>query len=425
MKVSVSPLKGPFVKRLRVPPDKSLTHRAYMLAAVAKGTSCVLNPLNSEDCNSTKGCLEACGVPFEATRDGYLIKGGTIKEPEDVLFAGNSGTTARLLAGLLSGHPLFFVITGDPSLRRRPMRRITAPLEAMGAKILGREGKGLLPLAVMGGNLKGIHHKSPVASAQVKSAVLLAGLNAEGKTRVTEPAKSRDHTERMLKALGARVEIEGLSVCLEPSELEPFSFSVPGDPSSAAFWVAAALLVPKSEVVVEDVLLNPTRTGFFQVLKRMGADVEWEVEEERLGEPVGRVMARYSGALRPVEIGKEELPAMIDEVPLFALVASRAEGATVIREAHELRVKESDRIAATVSELSKIGVRIEELEDGMVIEGPCTIEGGYCHSHGDHRMAMTLAVAGLASRKGITIEEAQWVSISYPDFFRVIEDAVS
>ena len=392
-----------------------------MLAAVARGESMIFNPLLSKDCLSTKGCLERCGVLFEDIEDGFRIKGG-IREPDDVLDAGNSGTTARLLMGLLSGYPLFFVITGDESLRRRPMGRVVEPLSLMGACFMGRGENRLLPVAARGGALKGISYRTKVASAQVKSAILLAGLNAEGTTVVEEPSKSRDHTERMLKALGADIEVAGLRVAVRQSKVEGFSFEVPGDPSSASYWVAAAVLVPGSHVVVEDVLLNPTRIGFFEVLKDMGADVEFEVEGKRLGEPVGRVEARYSPELKPFVVEGDMIPRLIDEIPLLALVATAACGESVIKDASELRVKESDRISSTVSELLRIGADVEELPDGMVIRGPSRLEGGRCWSHRDHRIAMTLAVAGLVSKKGVEIEEAQWVSISYPDFFSILEE---
>ena len=416
--MKVSPAEKPFVRRLRVPSDKSITHRAYMLAAVANGASLVLNPLRSRDCESTRDCLARCGVVFEEVEGGFRVVGG-LEEPDDVLDAGNSGTTARLLCGLLAGYPFTFFITGDASLRRRPMDRVLKPLHKMGARFMARGGRWL-PLGVEGGELRGIEYHTPVASAQVKSAVLLAGLRAEGKTVVVEPSKSRDHTERMLSALGVPVKVEGLRVEVEPASFEGFELEVPGDPSSAAYWVAAAVLVPDSEVVVEDVLLNPTRIGFLEVLKDMGAHVEWEVVSTRLGEPVGVIAARYSPHLAPFRIDGKLLPRLIDEVPLLALVASRAEGESVVVEASELRVKESDRIRTTVAELSRIGVDIEELEEGMVIRGPCSIRGGLCHSHGDHRIAMTLAIAGLISREGVEIEEAQWVDVSYPGFFSVL-----
>ncbi len=418
-RIRIEPVKN-FVRRLSVPSDKSLTHRAFMLASVSSGRCFVGRPLLSRDCLSTKACLEACGVGFEKAEGGFFIKGG-LREPEDVLDAGNSGTTARLLMGLLSGYPFFFVITGDESLRKRPMRRVVEPLSLMGASFMGRNDAERLPIACRGGKLRGISYKTKVASAQVKSAILLAGMRAEGATVVEEPFKSRDHTERMLKALGGDVEVKGLRVKLKPFVPFSFSFEVPGDPSSAAYWVAAAVLIPGSHVVVEGVLLNPTRISFFEALREMGADVSWEIEEERLGEPVGVVEARYTPYLKGIVIGKERLPSMIDEMPLLCLVASFAEGETVVKDAGELRVKESDRISSTVSELKRLGVDIEELSDGMVVRGPSPPKGGRCFSHRDHRIAMMLAVAGLASREGVEIEEPQWVSISYPDFFEVLE----
>ena len=421
MVVQVEPLKIPFKKRLKVPADKSLTHRAFMLASIASGVSEVANPLLSEDCLSTKACLEACGAVFERTSNGFFIKGGKLREPDDVLNAGNSGTTARLLTGLLAGWGFNFFITGDDSLRRRPMDRVLKPLSMMGMRYIARGEGRFLPVAVEGSELKAIEYESPIASAQVKSAILLAGLKAEGTTTVVEPSKSRDHTERMLLSLGCPLRINGLKVSLDGGfKIPPFRFKVPGDPSSAAYWIALAALLEGAEVVIEEVLLNPTRIGFLEALRKMGADVSWMVEQERMNEPVGTACARYSPHLKGIEVNTKDIPFMIDEIPLLALVASQAEGETIIRGAAELRVKESDRIKSTVEELKRIGVDIEELKDGMVIRGKSAIVGGRCHSHKDHRIAMMLAIAGAISKKGVEIQEAQWVSISYPDFFKVL-----
>lgn len=413
------PKKTPITGELKVPADKSLTHRAYILSAIAKGKSEIVEPLRARDCNSTMECLIKCGINFQVEGSKVTVT-GKLREPEDVLDAGNSGTTARILTGLLSSFPFFSVITGDDSLRKRPMKRVIEPLRKMGAIINGREGDSLLPIAIKGGKLRAIDHQTEVASAQVKSAIILAGLKAEGKTIIREPMKSRDHTERMLKALGANVRITDNAVEVEPSEIEGFYFKVPKDPSSCAFLVAVAILTKGSHIIISDVLLNPTRIGFFEKLKEMGCNISWHITEERLGEPIGIVEARYTPSIKPANINKEEVPYMIDEIPIFVLIASQADGETIIRGAEELRVKESDRIKSTVSELKKIGVDIEELPDGMIVRGPSVIKGGAVYSHKDHRIAMTLAVSGLISKEGVEIEKAEWVDISFPGFFQLI-----
>jgi 3-phosphoshikimate 1-carboxyvinyltransferase len=331
----------------------------------------------------------------------------------------------RLLAGILAGQPFFSVLTGDDSLRRRPMDRIVRPLGAMGAHIMGRAGDRFAPLAIRGGNLRATHYRSPVASAQVKSAVLLAGLYADGPTTVVEPAPSRDHTERLLRGLGVSVETwvdaEGgfAARVIPPAKLPPIRARVPGDFSSAAFWVAAAVIHPNAQVTIDGVGLNPTRTGFLDVLKMMGAEVGAEVTGEAAGEPVGIITAR-SSHLKPAEVGGRLIPRLIDELPLVALVACFADGTTVIRDAAELRVKESDRLAGVAEGLSRLGVEVRELPDGLVITGPARLAAAELDARGDHRLAMAWAIAGLTAAGETRIVGAESVAVSYPAFWETL-----
>jgi len=331
---------------LRVPGDKSISHRAAILGAIARGTTRIFGYLQAEDTLSTLGCLRALGVSIQEQGSALEIRGGALREPDQVLDVGNSGTTLRLLAGVLAGQGFHSVLTGDASIRRRPMDRVADPLRRMGARISGRQGGRLAPLAIAGGGLRGIAYRSPVASAQVKSAVLLAGLFAEGETSVAEPSQSRDHTERMLGAFGVEVAREGLTTRLRgPAALNATEVRVPGDLSSAAFLLVAAALVPGSELAVTDVGLNPTRTGVLDILGMMGATLDVRDRREEGGEPVGTVAIR-AGRLRGAVIGGPLIPRAIDELPVLAVAASLAEGETVIRDAAELRVKESDRVEA-------------------------------------------------------------------------------
>jgi 3-phosphoshikimate 1-carboxyvinyltransferase len=402
---------------VRVPGDKSITHRAVTLGGVARGTTTVHGPLEAADCAATLAAFRRMGVtvdggdPLSLTSPGWAA----LTEPDDVIDCGNSGTTARLLTGLLAGLPFFSVLTGDDSLRRRPMARVTEPLARMGARIAGRDGGRLLPLAIDGHRLTGAAHTTPVASAQIKSALLLAGLTAEGDTTVTEPAPSRDHTERMLPAFGAAVGREGLSVTIRGGQaLTATEVRVPADLSSAAFLIVAATLVPGSEVVLPGVGVNPTRTGVLEVLADMGADIERRDEREEGGEPVADLVVRHA-PLRGVEIGPERVPRTIDEFPILFAAAARAEGRTTVRGAEELRVKESDRLAAMARELSRVGVRVEERPDGLVIHGPANVQGTVCEAYGDHRMAMSMAVLGLVAEGDMAVEAAP-VATSFPGF---------
>ncbi len=345
-------------------------------------------------------------------------------EPANILNAANSGTTIRLLTSLLAPQPFLSIITGDNSLRSRPMGRIVEPLIMMGAHITGRAKNTKAPLVMQGKNLHGIDYAMPVASAQLKSAVLLAGLFAEGKTTVYEPVSSRDHTERMLKAMGANIMVDGLSITVRRSELSPLDLSVPGDISSAAFWVVAACCHPNAEVRIEDVGVNPTRAGILDILREMGAQITLENVREEGGEPMADIVAR-SSSLEGTQIQGEMIPRIIDEVPILAVAACFARGKTVIRDAKELRIKETDRIRTVVEELSKMGAKIQELTDGMVIQGTGSLQGASCRSHGDHRLAMSLGIAGLLADGETIVEGAEAAQVSYPGFWQDLQNLVS
>lgn len=406
---------------LRVPSDKSLSHRSIMFGSLAAGTSRIREVLRSEDCMNTLACFAAMGVRAEWAPNGDLQIEGLgldgLQEPGDVLQAGNSGTTMRLMSGVLAGAPFFSTITGDASLRNRPMGRVVGPLTQMGARIWGRQGAKLAPLAIQGGQLKGIDYASPVASAQIKSAILLAGLFAEGPTRVTEPARSRDHTERMLAKMGAEITVDGLAVTIQPRpRLRPVEMTVPGDISSAAFWLVAASLVPGSDVLLRDVGVNPTRTGILDVLEAMGADITRENERDEGGEPVCDLRVR-SATLHGTVIAGDVIPRLIDEIPILAVAAAAAEGPTEIRDAEELRVKESDRLKAIVSQFGPLGLQAEERPDGLLIQGGVRWRGGRGTSGGDHRIAMSLAVIGLLADGPVEVGDTACTRTSYPSFW--------
>lgn len=411
---------------LAVPGDKSISHRVLMLGAIAEGDTLASGLLSSDDVMSTLGAMKALGLSAESAGDsgGLVLRGlglHGLREPRDIIDAGNSGTTARLLAGILAGQPFFSALTGDEYLRRRPMGRVTEPLARMGARITGREGASKLPIAIVGGGLAGVEHAPGEASAQVKSAILLAGLYADGVTAVTERMPTRDHTERMMEHMGVSVVTTGLRVSIEGGQkLRGAEIEVPGDMSSAAFFIAAALVNPGSEVVVRNVGINPLRSGVIDVLRRMGADIELEASRSAGGEPVADIVARHS-VLRGVEIGGEEIPRTIDELPVIAALAALAEGETRIRDSAELRHKETDRIAAMTAELGKLGASVTETEDGMVIRGVEGLRGAECKSWGDHRVAMALAVAATRASGETVIEDAGSVSVSFPGFFEHLE----
>jgi 3-phosphoshikimate 1-carboxyvinyltransferase len=403
------------------PGDKSISHRAAILNSIAVGTAKVSNFAQSADCFATVSCLRALGVKIEYPKGETLFIQGAgesgLREAEDVLDAENSATTMRLMAGLLASQPFLSVITGDQSLRSRPMDRVIQPLRLMGAQIWGRDADSKAPLVIKGGRLKGIRYALPVASAQLKSALLLAALFAEGETVVIEPSPSRDHTERMLKAMGARIKMGGNDISIAPSLLKAIDLNVPGDLSSAAFWLVAGSVHPEAHIRIRDTGLNPTRSGIIDVLRDMGANLGIENERVSCGEPLADLSVQ-SSRLHGTEISGELIPRVIDEIPLIALAAAVAEGNTVIRDARELRVKETDRISATVKELSKLGADIDELPDGMVIRGVKKLRGGACDSHGDHRVAMMLGIAALIAEGETVIDNAEVVNISYPKFWQ-------
>ena len=417
---------------LAVPGDKSVSHRSLILNAIANGTATVTGISDGADVRSTAACLRAMGVSIDPLPESRTNQPGSFRvagpgpnldEPADLLDAGNSGTSMRLLSGLLASQDFLSVLSGDGSLRSRPMGRIVQPLQQMGASIMGRSGNTLAPLAIRGGTLRSIEYEMPVASAQVKSCLMLAGLAASGPTVLHQPALSRDHTERMMSAMGARVETDGLTLTLHPAELQAVDVAVPGDISSAAFWMVAGLIHPNARVTITGVGLNPSRAGIIDALQMMGAADALRLENERVegGEPVADVVAssiQGSGAsLKGIDLGGEIIPIMIDELPVLAVAACFAEGDTIIRDAAELRVKESDRIATTVSELNRLGGSLEPRDDGMVIHGVGRLTGAEVESHGDHRLAMSMAVAGLAASGETTIHGAEDASVSYPIFW--------
>ncbi|CAD5979639.1 3-phosphoshikimate 1-carboxyvinyltransferase [Planktothrix tepida] len=409
--------------RIRIPGDKSISHRALMLGALAKGVTTIEGLLLGADPRSTAQCFTCLGAEIsELNSERVEVKGiglGNLQEPTEVLDAGNSGTTLRLMLGILASHPgKFFTVTGDSSLVRRPMSRVTKPLQQMGANIWGRQGGSYAPLAVQGQALRPIHYFSPIASAQVKSCILLAALMTEGETTVTEPALSRDHSERMLKAFGANLTVEPdtFSVIVNgPAELHGQHVVVPGDISSAAFWLVAAAIVPGSELVVENVGVNPTRTGILEALEKMGANLQLENQRVVAGEPVADIRVKYS-TLKACEIGGDIIPRLIDEIPILAVAAAFAEGKTIIKDAEELRVKESDRITVMATQMSQLGANITERSDGLEITGGFPLTGTEVDSDTDHRIAMSLAIAGLTAQGKTTIHRAEAAGISYPNF---------
>lgn len=419
---------------VEVPGDKSISHRSLLIGAIAEGTTVIDGCLLADDVFSTARCLRRLGVQIDGLDDcaeptGSCVKlavhgvgGANFIPPRGVLDAGNSGTTMRLLLGLLAAHEFEATIDGDESLRRRPMDRVAKPLMQMGAQVLGHGEKCYPPVSIRGGKLHGIEYEMPVASAQVKSAILLAGLFADGITSVIQPALSRDHTERMLAAFGANLTVDGLRVSIRGgSKLYAQHVTVPGDFSSAAFLMGLAAAIPGAKLTVKGVGLNPTRTGFLEALINMGANVCIENQRVISGEPVGDVTVIGVERLRSINIGGDIIPRMIDELPLLAVLCSIADGKSLIRDASELRVKESDRIAAMASELSKMGANITELPDGWDIVGVKCLTGAVVESFGDHRVAMSLAIAGMLADGETEIIGAECASVSFPQFWRMLE----
>jgi 3-phosphoshikimate 1-carboxyvinyltransferase len=416
LKTNVKGLTG----SIQVPGDKSISHRAVMFGSIAHGTTTVSNFLLGEDCLSTISCFQKLGVNIEQKGDQITIEGKGLDgliEPTDILNVGNSGTTARLMLGILASAPFHSCVIGDESIAKRPMSRVTVPLRQMGAQIDGRKNGEFTPLSIRGGQLQPIEYRSPVASAQVKSAILLAGLHADGTTSVTEPYKSRDHTERMLKAFGAELHVDGLTISVKgKQQLIGTHIDVPGDISSAAFFLAAGTIVPDSHIVLENVGINPTRTGIIDVLKAMGANISLENVNDSAFEPTANITVSTS-SLRGTEIGGELIPRLIDEIPIIALLATQAEGTTIIRDAKELKVKETNRIDTVVNELKKLGADIEATEDGMIIHGKTKLKGNIVNSYGDHRIGMMLSIAACIAEGEMLLENAQAIAVSYPSFF--------
>jgi len=406
------------------PGDKSISHRVIMLASLAEGESTIQNFLQAGDCLSTVEAFKSLGVPIQILGDsavrvtGQGMKG--FKRPPREIYVGNSGTTMRLLLGILAGQSFIATLSGDESISKRPMKRVTDPLREMGAKIQGPQDANFAPLTIKGGELHGIEYTNEIASAQVKSAILLAGLYAEGETTVKEILPSRDHTERMLALFGAHFQKKG-SFCsvLKTDKLKAQNIHIPGDVSSAAFFIVAALLTPDSDLVVKDVILNPTRIGFLSVLQKMGARLHIE-NVKGTWEPMGDIRVKFS-RLQGVRITKKMIPSLIDELPILMVACSLAEGKSEIRGAEELRFKETDRIQAMCKNLAELGVKLKERPDGCIIHGTQNLKGGVVDSFGDHRVAMSMAIAGLRASAEVKILGSDCVSISYPSFFNELD----
>ncbi len=409
---------------LTIPGDKSVSHRSVMFGAIASGTTTVEGFLLGEDCLSTIDCFQKLGVQIEVEGTNVTIHSPGMdgwQEPTDVLYTGNSGTTTRLMLGILAGSSVHSVMTGDESIGKRPMRRVIDPLRQMGAHITGRADGQYTPLAIQGTKLQAIDYKMPVASAQVKSAILLAGLRAEGTTIVREMEVSRDHTERMLRQFGAQVEVDNGVVSIEGGQsLSGTHVAVPGDISSAAFFLVAGAICEHSHVTLNNVGINPTRDGIVEVLEKMGATMTVTPNEDNQAEPTATIQMATS-TLTGTTIEGDIIPRLIDEIPILALLATQAHGQTIIKDAEELKVKETDRITAVVTELKKLGAQIEATEDGMIINGPTPLKGASLRTYGDHRIGMMGAVAALISDGAVTLDDAQCIAVSYPSFFEHIE----
>lgn len=417
---TIYPLRG----EIEIPGDKSISHRAIMFGSLAKGTTEVTHFLQGADCLSTISCFQKLGIEIENTQEKIIIHGKGLQglsAPTDILDCGNSGTTTRLISGILSGQNFTSTLTGDASIQKRPMKRIMDPLRQMGADITSVHDNNCAPLMIKGSNLHGIHYHSPIASAQVKSSILLAGLYAEGETRVTEPYISRNHSEIMLSHFGANVRTEGTTAILLPDPiLEGQKIAVPGDISSAAYFIAAGLLVPGSEILLKNVGINPTRDGILRVAKEMGGNIELLNINTDNGEPTADILIKFS-ALHGITIGGEIIPTLIDEIPIIAIIAAFAKGTTVIKDAAELKVKESNRIQVMVDNLKAMGADIESTDDGMIIHGGKDLHGAIIDSHMDHRIAMSFAIASLLADGHMTILDKNCVDISFPTFYQDLD----
>jgi 3-phosphoshikimate 1-carboxyvinyltransferase len=413
---------------IRTPPDKSVSHRAVLIGSITDGLTTVNNFLRADDCLATLTAMRMLGVRIdEPASDTLAIEGvglHGLKPPSRTIDCGNSGTTMRLLMGLLAAQRFPSRLTGDQYLRKRPMDRVIQPLREMGARLRGRAGDTLAPIEIDAASLHPLTYDSPIASAQVKSAILLAGLYCTGTTTVREPYKSRDHTERMLHGFGATVTVDERSVSVTgPARLHTGHVVVPGDISSAAFFIAAACMLPDTELRLRNIGTNRTRSGLLDVLREMGADLgDVDIPDDGLSEPAGDLVVRGGKPLRAAHIGPREVPRLIDEVPILAVLALRAEGTTIIEGAKELRVKETDRLSALATNLSALGVKVEERPDGLIIPGPQRPRGGVVDSFGDHRMAMAMAIAALVAEDSVTIRDTACVATSFPDFFETLRN---
>ena len=412
-----------------VPGDKSISHRSLILGSISRGETRIYNFLNSLDCLKTMECMQVLGVGIELDEDNSVnIKGKGLyglQEPKAILDVGNSGTTIRFLTGLLSGQNFYSVLNGDNSIRKRPMKRVVQPLRLMGADIWGREDGHFAPLSIKGSKLNSFQYTLPVASAQVKSALLLAGLYATGKTVISEPLSTRDHTERMLETMQADIKISPPEVKIKGgTELRSTDIFIPGDISSAAYFIAAASILRDSQIIIKRVGVNPTRTGIIEILKKMGTKIDILDYQIKSNEPRADLKIEYS-ELKGIEIKEEMVPLLIDELPLIAVVATQAHGKTVVSGARELRVKESDRIKAIVSELKKMGADIEEEEDGFMVNGPTRLQGAFCESYNDHRIAMSLAVAALLAEGKTVIRNSECIDISFPGFEKTLRKLIN
>ncbi len=427
MKIKLNNKPKGLTGNIRIPGDKSISHRAVMMGSLAEGVTKISNFLNSQDPKSTVNCMKSLGVKIEGEENNLVIHGVGLKglqEPQDVLCAGNSGTTIRLISGILAGQNFYSVITGDNSLRSRPMQRIINPLMKMGAEIKGRKNDKFAPLTISGSSLKGTFNELKIASAQVKSSILLAGLFADGETVVVEPGKSRDHTERMLEGMGVSIKKENNTVSVVGGQsLKGININIPGDFSSAAFFITAASIIEGSELILSGVGINPTRTGLLNVLKEMGAFIEVFNQKESGGELTADIKVR-GNKLNSVEIGGDIIPTMIDEIPILAVAASAAEGKTIIRNAEELKVKESNRLNTIAVELTKMGADIKELQDGLEIIGKTKLKGNLLNSYNDHRIAMALAVASLIAEGETIIDSWECVDISFPNFIELLNKCI-
>jgi 3-phosphoshikimate 1-carboxyvinyltransferase len=416
LQTNVKSLSG----EIEIPGDKSISHRSVMFGSIAHGVTRVTNFLPGDDCLSTISCFRKLGVTIDEHENELIINGNGfdgLKEPNGALDVGNSGTTIRLLLGILAGRPFFSALTGDESIGKRPMTRVTEPLAKMGAQIDGRKNGSFTPVAIRGGRLNPIHYQLPVASAQVKSALILAGLQAGGESTIIEKEETRDHTERMIRKFGGEIRKDKKVIKVNGGQkLKAANIHVPGDISSAAFFLVAGAIVPGSEIVLKNVGLNPTRTGIIEVMKSMGADLEIIQHRDASFEPTGDIVIKGSN-LKGTVVAGELIPKLIDEIPIIALLATQAEGETIIKDAAELKVKETNRIDTVVGELKKLGAVIKATDDGMIIHGRSKLSGGTVSSHGDHRIGMMLAIAALVSQVDVELKNPQAIDVSYPNFF--------